>query len=72
MSPFSGARADLGGRARATDTIIIVAAIVVGLAFGRDILVPIAIAVLLSFVLAPLTEALTRLQSGRSRPFCSP
>ena len=65
MSPFSGARADLGGRARATDTIIIVAAIVVGLAFGRDILVPIAIAVLLSFVLAPLTEALTRLRIGQ-------
>jgi predicted PurR-regulated permease PerM len=65
MSPFSGARADLGGRAQATDTIIIVAAIVVGLAFGRDVLVPIAIAVLLSFVLAPVSDALTRLRIGR-------
>ena len=65
MSPFSGARADLGGRAQATDTIIIVAAIVVGLSFGRDVLVPIAIAVLLSFVLAPVTDALTRLRIGR-------
>ena len=65
MSPFSGARADLGGRAQATDTIIIVAAIIVGLSFGRDVLVPIAIAVLLSFVLAPVTDALTRLRIGR-------
>jgi predicted PurR-regulated permease PerM len=65
MSPFSGARADLGGRAQATDTIIIVAAIVVGLSFGRDVLVPIAIAVLLSFVLAPVADALTYLRIGR-------
>jgi len=65
MSPFTGARADLGGRAQATDTVIIVAAIVVGLSFGRDVLVPIAIAVLLSFVLAPVTDALTRLRIGR-------
>jgi predicted PurR-regulated permease PerM len=65
ISPFSGARADLGGRAQATDTIIIVAAIVVGLSFGRDVLVPIAIAVLLSFVLAPVTDALTRFRIGR-------
>jgi predicted PurR-regulated permease PerM len=65
MNPFSGARADLGGRAQATDTIIIVAAIVIGLYFGRDVLVPIAIAVLLSFVLAPVTDALTRIRIGR-------
>jgi predicted PurR-regulated permease PerM len=65
MNPFRGTRADLGGRAQATDTIIIVGAIAVGLSFGRDVLVPIAIAVLLSFVLAPLTDALTRLRIGR-------
>jgi predicted PurR-regulated permease PerM len=65
MNPFSGARADLGGRAQATDTIIIVAAIVIGLYFGGDVLVPIAIAVLLSFVLAPVTDALTRIRIGR-------
>jgi predicted PurR-regulated permease PerM len=64
-SPFSGPRADLGRRAQATDTIIIVAAIIVGLSFGRDVLVPIAMAVLLSFVLAPMAEALTRLRIGR-------
>ena len=65
MSPFAGPRADLGRHAPATDTIIIVAAIVVGLYFGRDVLVPIAMAVLLSFVLAPVTVALTRLRIGR-------
>ncbi len=65
MSPFSGARADLGRRAAATDTVIIVAAIVLGLYFARDVLVPISIAVLLSFVLAPVTVALTRLRIGR-------
>ncbi len=65
LSPFAGARADLGRRADATDTVIIVAAIVLGLYFARDVLVPIAIAVLLSFVLAPVTAALRRLRIGR-------
>jgi predicted PurR-regulated permease PerM len=65
LSPFSGARADLGKRADATDTVIIVAAIVLALYFARDVLVPIAIAVLLSFVLAPVTAALRRLRVGR-------
>ena len=57
-SPFSGPRADLGRRAQATDTIIIVVAVIAGLYFGRDVLVPISMAVLLSFVLAPATVAL--------------
>jgi hypothetical protein len=39
-SPFHGPRADLGKRARATDTVIIVTAIVAGLYFGREVLVP--------------------------------
>ncbi len=64
-SPFSGPRADLGGRARATDTVIIVASVIAGLYFGRDVLVPIALAVLLSFVLAPMVVALTRLRIGK-------
>jgi predicted PurR-regulated permease PerM len=62
--PFSGPRADLGRRARATDTVIIASAVIAGLAFGRDVLVPIALAVLLSFVLAPVVVALTRLRIG--------
>src|SRR5271170_692390 len=64
-SPFNGPRADLGKRARATDTVIIVTAIVAGLYFGRDVLVPIALAVLLSFVLAPVVIALARLHLGK-------
>ena len=55
----------MGRRARATDTTIIVSAIILGLYFGRDVLVPISMAVLLSFVLAPVTVALGRLRIGR-------
>jgi predicted PurR-regulated permease PerM len=65
VSPFRGPRADLGRRARATDTIIIVVAVVAALYFGHDVLVPIALAVLLSFVLTPVTVALARLHIGR-------
>src|SRR5277367_4733111 len=64
-NPFSGPRADLGRRAQATDTIIIGVAVIAGLYFGRDVLVPMSIAVLLSFVLAPATDALSRLHIGR-------
>lgn len=63
--PFSGPRADLGRRGQATDTIIIVVAVIAGLYFGHDVLVPIALAVLLSFVLAPVAAALGRLHIGR-------
>jgi len=63
--PFNGPRADLGRRARAPDAIIIVAAVIAGLYFGHDVLVPIALAVLLSFVLAPVAAALARLHIGR-------
>ena len=64
-NPFSGPRADLGRRAEATDTIIIGVAVVAGLYFGREVLVPMSIAILLSFVLAPVTEVLGRLRIGR-------
>jgi predicted PurR-regulated permease PerM len=64
-SPFKGPRADLGKRSRPADTVIIVSAIVAGLYFGRDVLVPIALAVLLSFVLAPVVIALGRLHLGK-------
>jgi predicted PurR-regulated permease PerM len=64
-NPFSGPRADLGRRAEATDTIIIGAAVIAGLYFGREVLVPMSIAVLLSFVLAPVSDALSRLHIGR-------
>src|SRR5271169_167939 len=63
--PFSGPRADLGKRAETTDTIIIGVAVIAGLYFGREVLVPMSIAVLLSFVLAPLADALSHLRVGR-------
>jgi predicted PurR-regulated permease PerM len=65
QGPFDGPRADLGRRARATDTIIIVGAVIAALYFGRDVLVPIALAILLSFVLAPVVEAFARLHTGK-------
>ncbi len=64
-SPFRGPRADLGRRARATDTVIIAVGVVAALYFGREALVPFTLAVLLSFVLAPVVEALRRLKIGK-------
>lgn len=45
--------------------LIVTALIVTGLYLGRDVLIPIAIAVLLSFVLGPLVHLLRRLRFGR-------
>jgi predicted PurR-regulated permease PerM len=64
-SPFEAPGADPGRRAAAADATIIVAAVVATLYFGRDLLVPIALAVLLSFVLAPVVIALARLRIGK-------
>ena len=64
-SPFSSPRADLGRRARATDTVIIGVAVIAGLYFGREALVPFTLAVLLSFILAPVVDALTRMRLGK-------
>ena len=66
ISPFGAS--DVGGRSRASDTIIVLAAVIAGLYFGREVLVPIALAILLSFVLAPLVGALRRLHLGRVAP----
>ncbi|MGX7705450.1 AI-2E family transporter [Methylobacterium sp. Gmos1] len=45
--------------------LVIAAVIVAALYFGRDILIPIAIAVLLSFVIGPLVALLRKLRLGR-------
>lgn len=45
--------------------LIVTALIVSGLYIGRDVLIPIAIAVLLSFVLGPIVYLLRRLRFGR-------
>ena len=50
----------------AATPVLIIAVIVGALYFGREILVPIALAVLLSFVLAPLVRLLQRLDVPRS------
>lgn len=64
-SPFTGPRAGLGESPRAADTVIIAAAVIAALSFGREVLVPIALAVLLSFVLAPLASLLAKLRIGK-------
>ncbi|MEH3120017.1 MAG: AI-2E family transporter [Methylorubrum populi] len=47
-------------------SLIVFAIIVAGLSLGREVLIPIAIAVLLSFVLGPLVNFLRRLRLGRA------
>ena len=42
-------------------TLLVAAVVVAGLYFGRDILIPLALAVLLSFLLAPVVRAFRRL-----------
>lgn len=54
-----------GSSARASETAVVIAAVVAALYFGRDIFVPLALAILLSFILAPLTLLLRRLHFGR-------
>ena len=49
----------------ATATAIIFAIVVAALYLGRDVLIPLALAVLLSFVLSPATTLLRRLGLGR-------
>lgn len=48
-----------------TSPLIVAALIMVGLYVGRDVLIPIAIAILLSFVLGPLVNLLRRWHFGR-------
>ena len=46
--------------------------IVATLYFGKEVLVPVTLALLLAFVLAPVTTLLRRLHLGkRCRPSCS-
>ncbi|HYH21021.1 MAG TPA: AI-2E family transporter [Azospirillum sp.] len=51
--------------APAQTTLIVLAVAVAALYFGRDLLVPLALAVLLSFVLTPMVSRLQRLRLGR-------
>ncbi|NEU11458.1 AI-2E family transporter [Methylobacterium sp. BTF04] len=48
-----------------TSPLVVAALIIAGLYIGRDVLIPIAIAILLSFVLGPLVNLLRRWHFGR-------
>jgi predicted PurR-regulated permease PerM len=54
-----------GRTPRTSETAIIFAAVVAALYFGRGIFVPLALAVLLAFILAPLVLFLRRIHFGR-------
>jgi predicted PurR-regulated permease PerM len=47
-------------------TLAVSVVVIAGLYFGRDVLIPITLAVLLSFLLAPLASLLRRLRLGRT------
>ena len=64
--PFKARTADeLISLLSAVATAILAAIIVMVLYFGRDIIIPIALAILLSFVLAPLVGLLQRIRIPR-------
>ena len=46
-------------------TLAVAVVVVAGLYFGRDVLIPITLAILLSFLLVPLVDLLRRLRFGR-------
>jgi len=54
-----------GGPVAGAAMLVSAAIVVAGLYFGRDVLVPLVLAVLLAFVLAPLARVLQRLRLGK-------
>ncbi len=65
LSVGSGRRVSSPVRGSAVTTVLMGALLVAALYFGREVLVPIALAVLMSFVLAPLVGLLQRLYVPR-------
>ena len=63
--PHRAAAADLTPKFM---TAVIAAVVVAGLYFGRPVLMPLALAVLMSFALAPLVNLLRRLRLGNVAP----
>ncbi len=51
-----------------TKAVVLFAAVIAALYFGAEILIPIALAILLSFVLAPMVRALHKVGLGRIAP----
>jgi predicted PurR-regulated permease PerM len=62
--PFSGA-SNSGGRGAVLQNLLIAALVIAGLYFGRDVLIPLAVAILLSFVLTTPLLFLRRLRIPR-------
>ena len=65
LSVGSGGRFSSPVRGSAVTTVLIGVILVGALYFGREVLVPIALAILMSFVLAPLVVLLQRLYVPR-------
>jgi predicted PurR-regulated permease PerM len=59
------ARIDLPGRSSRVLVLAGVAVVIAGLYFAQDFLIPLALSLLLSFLLAPLCQRLERLKVGR-------
>ncbi|SHK03555.1 Predicted PurR-regulated permease PerM [Roseomonas rosea] len=55
----------VGGPVAGAAVLVSAAVVVAGLYFGRDVLVPLVLAVLLAFVLAPVARLLQRLRLGK-------
>ena len=53
-------------------TLAVAVVVVAGLYLGREVMIPIILAVLLSFLLAPLVNVLRRMHLGRGIPCCWP
>jgi predicted PurR-regulated permease PerM len=65
LSIGSGCRVNSSVRGSTVTTLLIGVLLVAALYFGREVLVPIALAILMSFVLAPLVGLLQRLYVPR-------
>ena len=53
-------------------TLAVSVVVIAGLYLAREVMIPITLAVLLSFVLMPLVQRLRRLASGACPPSSSP
>jgi predicted PurR-regulated permease PerM len=65
-SPAASGRVGAGPASGGLTTVLLAVVVVAALYFGRDVLMPVALAVLLSFVLAPLVRLLQRRYIPRS------
>ncbi|MGB6969687.1 MAG: AI-2E family transporter, partial [Methyloceanibacter sp.] len=64
-SPFPSLGSSADGRASLAQSLIIAAVVIAGLYFAREVLLPLALAILLSFVLTPLLLLLRKIKVPR-------